>query len=172
MNISLERVFVIDFRSQRFGFVLLEERGTLLDWGVCGYRTSVPKALRRKIAHVADQFAPFLIVSRRDVNGAPARRALTNLYLDVLKCEAQRHACPLRLISASSVHEHFYNQGRRNKHEVSQVVAGYFPELAWRLPRKRKPWQSEPAIQVLFDAAALALFHFEQSSTVEAITVD
>ena len=50
----------------------------------------------------------------------------------------------------------FAQGGRWNTHEVAQAIAKRFPELAWHLPRKRKPWQSEPKKQLIFDAAALA----------------
>jgi len=64
--------------------------------------------------------------------------------------------------SATAMRKYFQEIGRANKFEIAEAVATRFPELAWRLPRKRKPWQSEPLVQPLFDAVAIALFHGEQ----------
>ena len=147
------RVLAIELRSQRFGFVLLEGHNTLLDWGICGYRRNISNILSRRLSTAASLFAPFLIVVRH--RNRP--KVLRNASLELLEQEAQRFSLSLEVLTASAVQEHFERHGGRNKYEISRIVANALPELAWRLPNKRKLWQSEPATQVLFDAAALAL---------------
>jgi hypothetical protein len=164
MDIATERVLAIELRVQRFGFVLWEHPGVLLDWGVSGYHTGVPEALDRKISYFADKFAPFYILCRERPGGGERQQILLKQRLDVLRKQAEQQSILIRLISASTLRKHFQEQGRNNKYEVSQIVATYFPELAWRLPAKRKPWQSEPLTQALFDAAMLAVFHSAEKS--------
>jgi hypothetical protein len=159
MDIATERVLAIELRVQRFGFVLLEHPGVLLDWGVSGYHASVPESLDRKITYFADKFAPLVVLCRERLVGTERQQFLLNRRIDVLKEQAAKHSIPIRLVDAKVIRTHFQKQGRNNKYEVSQFVVTYFPELAWRLPSKRKPWQSEPLTQALFDAAALAVFH-------------
>ena len=48
------------------------------------------------------------------------------------------------------------------KWELARTVAHAVPQLAPRLPPKRKPWMSEDARQSLFDAAALGLMAFRK----------
>jgi hypothetical protein len=151
MQTVAEHVLAVDLRLQRFGFVLFERPNVLLDWGVSGYHSSVSAALSRKIAHAVEQFAPSLILCRQTVTEGH--------LLDVLKQEAFARSIPLHSISTNDLHEYFAQRGRHNKHQVSELVAIHFPELAWRRPRERKPWQSEPTVQALFDAAALILMH-------------
>ncbi|OAI57507.1 hypothetical protein AYO50_01465 [Acidobacteria bacterium SCGC AG-212-P17] len=159
MDTATERVLAIELRVQRFGFVLFEYPNVLLDWGVSGYHASVPEALDRKIAYCADKFAPVVVLCREHIGGSERQRTVLNRRIKILREQAERRSIPVRLVSASVIRKHFQEQGRNNKDEVSQIVVTYFPELAWRLPAKRRPWQSEPLSQVLFDAAALAVFH-------------
>jgi hypothetical protein len=49
----------------------------------------------------------------------------------------------------------FFDQtGSATKHEIASTLAEWFIELAWKLPAKRKPWQSENYQMVIFDAVA------------------
>jgi hypothetical protein len=53
------------------------------------------------------------------------------------------------------------------KFEIALAITKTFPELASRLPRKRKPWMSEDERMNLFDAVAFALTALWTSSTAE-----
>jgi len=48
----------------------------------------------------------------------------------------------------------------RNKYEVASALALQFPDLASRLPPRRKCWQSEDYRMGIFDAAALGVAYF------------
>jgi hypothetical protein len=50
-----------------------------------------------------------------------------------------------------------------NKYEVASALARQFPDLALRLPPKRKCWQSEHYRMGIFDAAAVGVAYFVQS---------
>src|SRR6185312_1650468 len=103
------RIFAIELRSQRFGFVLLEEASTLLDWGISGYRRNVPEVLRHKITSAAELFAPFLIVLRY-----PTNRPNVSACFEVLEQESRRLSLPLEILTTSAVREHFSSRGRHN----------------------------------------------------------
>ncbi len=45
----------------------------------------------------------------------------------------------------------------RNKYGIAVALSDRFPELADRVPAKRKPWQSEDYRMSIFDAMALGL---------------
>jgi hypothetical protein len=40
------------------------------------------------------------------------------------------------------------------------------PDLAWRLPRPRKPWESEPRRMSVFDAAAIGLAYWQHETSL------
>lgn len=48
----------------------------------------------------------------------------------------------------------------RTKPEIAAAIAQHFPELAPRLPPKRKIWMSEDERMSIFDAVSLALTYF------------
>jgi hypothetical protein len=151
MQTSADCVFAIDLRVRHFGFVLIERPNILLDWGVSGYHSSPSEALTRKITQVAEQFSPSIILCRRTIENGP--------LLDVLERQALEHSIPVHFVTPHRLHNYFAQCGRPNKYAVAELVAREFPELAWRLPKKRKAWQSERLVQAIFDAAALVVFH-------------
>jgi hypothetical protein len=55
----------------------------------------------------------------------------------------------------------------KSKYDRARVLASVFPELDWKLPPKRKPWQSEPRAMMIFDAAAIG-FAYWQSIGIQA----
>ena len=61
------------------------------------------------------------------------------------------------------IRQAFSETGAVTKHEIAQVLAKDFPELAPRLPPVRRIWMTEDCRMAIFDAASLALtfFHFE-----------
>jgi hypothetical protein len=65
---------------------------------------------------------------------------------------------PTTLIDADKI-RNFFNG--RPKYEIAQLVANRFPEIAWKLPTKRKPWQPESERQSVFDAMSVGLYFFE-----------
>jgi hypothetical protein len=45
----------------------------------------------------------------------------------------------------------------RSKDEIASALVGLFPELAWKLPRKRQIWSKEDFRMAIFDAVAAAV---------------
>lgn len=56
-----------------------------------------------------------------------------------------------------AIRKAFSAEGAKTKEEVAAVIAARFPELAVKVPPKRKTWMSEDSRMAIFDAAALAL---------------
>jgi hypothetical protein len=50
----------------------------------------------------------------------------------------------------------------RNKDEIASVLGERFPELAPRVPPRRRAWQSEDYRMSIFDAAALGVAYFDR----------
>jgi hypothetical protein len=53
----------------------------------------------------------------------------------------------------------FEGQGARTKYDIARAIAHMFPELARRLPRRRRIWQGEQYQMAIFDAAAIGVTH-------------
>lgn len=146
------RLLALDIRPRKAGFAVFEG-GTLLDWGVTRYGPAVPAT--RRIASLLDLHAPSVIVTRW-------RRRLKNSQagataLEIIKREAKHRSIPVQSLDARQVRAFFKQRGCRSKHETATLLVEWFPELACKLPLRRKPWQSERHNTPLFDAVAAAV---------------
>ena len=157
-------VLAIELRSQKMGYAVCEGNKALLDWGVRSYARDGDLALDRKLASIVGLFHPTVILLSQIGKGDHRNAELVGALSQIVRKQAQSVSIPAESVSKVSVKIHFAQGGYRNKHDISLAVVNRFPELAWRLPKKRKPWQSEPASQIVFDAVALALLHFETNA--------
>lgn len=57
--------------------------------------------------------------------------------------------------SRGQIRRAFAAQGATTKEQIAAALASQFPELARRLPPKRKVWMSEDHRMAIFDAVAL-----------------
>jgi hypothetical protein len=145
------RLLALEIRPQKAGFAVFDG-ATLLDWGVRGYGRT--PAFRR-IETLLSLYTPSVIVIRRrhylKHDDAGAR------VVQSIKRGAQRKSISVRSLDAQHIRAFFKQRGCDSKHAIATLLAEWFPELAWRLPAKRKLWQSEPHNTLLFDAVAIAV---------------
>jgi hypothetical protein len=130
---------------------------TLLDWGVRSFVKGGGQDLNRKLIRLLEMFHPTIILLSGIRPRGQHNVHLVGAPMRAIEEQAASLSIPTKSFSKIHLRTHF---GHRNKHEVAKAIATRFPELAWHLPRKRKPWQTEPASQVVFDAAALGLQYF------------
>jgi hypothetical protein len=152
---TLRRVLALYPQTRGFGFALFDSERRLVDWGLMGVRTGDKNAGTMKaMARLIVRVNPTLIVAE-DTRPKGARRhdRIKRLHAMFL-AHAHERRIPLRRFSRAQVFR-YYNV--RTKFELALTVAHALPQLAPRLPPKRKPWMSEDARQSLFDAAALGL---------------
>ena len=131
----------------------------MLDWGVRSFRTGVnavkiPAAT--KFLALLDEFRPSAVL----VGERLARRTARHTkMLTTIRRQARSRRIPVRYLSRRDVNRAFVGF-ESNKYEVASVLARQFPDLALRLPPKRKCWQSEDYRMGIFDAAALGVAYF------------
>ena len=139
----------LEIRSQRFGFAVVEG-GQLLDWGVREHGGQ-PLVASQKVASLVDLYGPAAVVIRKR-----ERHRHPSDVFPAIRSALRLRAVILRLVSAKKVRAHFAELGGTTKFEIAKSIAQRFPELAWSVPPKRKPWQSESYHAAIFDAAATA----------------
>lgn len=152
------RVLALYPQTRGFGFALFDRERRLVDWGLAGVRTGEKNTGTMKgMARLIVRVNPTLIVVE-DTRPKDAKRhdRIKRLHAMLLAHVAE-HRMPLRRFSRAQVFRYF---NVRTKFELALVIAHALPQLAPRLPPKRKPWMSEDARQSLFDAAALGLMAF------------
>lgn len=154
------RLLSIEVRPQRFGFVVLD--GTrLLEWGVRGCQPageSLGIVAGKRLDAVIDLYRPALVLIRkRSLKLSPRAQSGSAAITEAIRSRCGHRSTELRWIAAETVRAFFADQGAATKHAVASLLAEWFEELIWKVPPKRKPWQSERYNTLMFDALATAI---------------
>lgn len=163
----IERVIALDLRAHKFGYVVFEGSDKLLDWGIKSYRDGDRTQLEGKVAVLRAMFAPSTILIRKVRSNNRVHQQMIDHAVRTIRAFANRILVAIWIIESSSLHRFFSREAKVNKHEVAMMVADRFPELSWRVPSARKPWQTEPRRQSIFDAASLGLFFYAQKAVMK-----
>lgn len=126
------------------------------------YRLQKTKVPFSTDIEICTRFTPSLIVTRLVRQADRRYRTRARVRIQRVKTAASKLAIPVKVVSTSSLVGHFSRGDKISKYERARMVAARFPELAWRLPPKRKAWQSELKRTTMFDAASIGMFHFAQ----------
>lgn len=151
------RVLGMDIRPRRLGYVCLEGRDSALESGVTEF-ASIAEA-RRRIEIILEKLCPTVLVLRhitpRTKRDEPKTRAMQRLASKL----ATRNFVEVVFITKRKLKSHFPSEAR-TKYQIASLLAQMYPELAWRLPLRRKPWLPEHRNMLIFDAAALVVTYF------------
>ena len=161
-KLSIQRILSLDLRARRFGYAVFEGPHTLLDWGIRTHENGERSLMEYRLDSLRSMFAPSIILVRKTKESHRVGQSMIGHGLRAVKAFAKRVMVVVRVIDGSSLRKFFSEDAKVNKHDVARMVADQFPELSWRLPPKRKPWQTEPTRQSIFDAASLGVFYFAQ----------
>jgi|SRR5579872_841111 len=146
------RLLALEIRPKKAGFAVFEG-STLLDWGVTRYGADTPAS--RRIGSLLDRHRPDVVVTRWRPRLKHSRTGAS--VVESIKRGAQRRSILVRILDALQIRTFFKQRGCRSKHTTAVLLAEWFPELAWRVPPKRKAWESEPHNALLFDAVGTAV---------------
>ena len=151
------RILALDLHPRSFGYVVVEGRDKLLDWGVCTHRgrdTSAHALLERRLRQLFALWIPSVVIVHNPPTMYPRVRLQKNRLLKRIVSEARKCRIGVRMIRIESRQ----NPGKKvTKYENARRVAEHFPVLGWRMPPKRKAWESEHYRMSMFTAAALAM---------------
>jgi hypothetical protein len=167
-NLSLHRVLTLDIRPRRFGYAIFEGPHLLLDWGIRTHGDDDRSSLERRLNDLRSMFAPSVILVRKTAESGRITQPRILRALSIVKHFAKRMLVRVRWVDESSLRSFFSRDATVNKHDIARMVAERFPQLSWRLPPKRKPWQSEPKRQSIFDAASLGIYYYGRRAQLPA----
>lgn len=151
--------------SRGFAFAFFEGPESPFDWGVKEIKEKHKNTKTiDEIKKLIDRYRPEVLVIE-DTGDRKSRRTsrIRKLYR-MLAHLAETEYVEIHRYSKSIVKECFASVGARTKYEIAKAIATRMPAFAHRIPRFRKPWMSEDHRQSLFDAVALALVFYQQSS--------
>jgi hypothetical protein len=150
---TMPRVLAIDPTTKGFAYAVMEDRDHLLDWGIA-YVNGGELARLKKIDSFLEGYVPDLLIIE-DLGGS-RRAGLGALLLQSIELRAWSKEVRVKHVSRAAVRELFAETGV-TKHDIAVALADRFPELRHRLPRPRKPWESEDERMGIFDAVSFAL---------------
>jgi hypothetical protein len=142
-------ILAIDPTSRGFAFVVLEAPNFLMDWGE---RIVSPEtgSLLHKIDELLSRYEPTLLVVEDLAVPGARRRKRASKEIRSIELLALKRGLATERISRLTVLDTF--APGKSKYEAALRLAGIFPTLAERLPRKRKAWTTEDARMNIFDA--------------------
>jgi hypothetical protein len=150
------RVIALDVRPRRAGFAVFEEN-RLLDWGVGDYRVRGPRfraGASRRINGLLDLHLPALVILRERGSNSRAAAKRRASVIQIIRAKAMRHSIGFRVLSAATIKRFYEAQGCRTTHQIASMLVEWYPELRWKLPARRRTWETEKYNATLFDAAA------------------
>ena len=159
------RILAIALRSRRFGFAVFEGPNRLLDWGMVFYplNNDVQRAAASKrVASLLTLYIPSVVVVGRTRllnvrNGSGVRPILRSI-----RRESSSRLIPVHVMKSAEAKAFFHVFRAKSKHEVASLVVQMFPELLWKLPPKRRIWESEHPIMAMFDAVAMGFAYWQR----------
>lgn len=133
------RVLGLASTTRGFAFALLEGPDDLVDWGL--RRMPATKgAAKKRLTPVLRLGQPTLIVIE-EVKGSRKRHRGRNFF-DVVTELAESIEVPVNALPSAEIQK-LSDSRKSTKWDVAAGTARRFPEIALRLPPRRKPWQSE-----------------------------
>jgi hypothetical protein len=153
------RILALEIRSQRFAFVALEGMN-VIDFGIRRCRShsgSVQAVTLKRFVPVVDFCVPTAAVIRKRLGKSSQDPGTMQAITKAIRAQCRRRAIQVYGMSEKKVQSFFAKYGATTKHATASLLAEWFEELAWKLPPKRKPWQSERPNTLLFDALAVAM---------------
>jgi RNase H-fold protein (predicted Holliday junction resolvase) len=168
-----KRVLALDVRTNKIGFAVFEAPTSLLDWGVRSFEKS-SKALRSSFADrlsvLLAFYDPVAIVIRIRSYQLPSHNRAQGKIMAIIKSELRRCSKRSVIITTKQVRRAFAKNGKISKHDIAVRVADRFQELSWKLPRRRKIYQSEPTAMLVFDAVANGMTYFHSHARSQSST--
>ena len=149
------RLLAVDVRPQRLGYAVLETPAQLLDFG--GTRVDSPHASLRRVNALVTRHSPTIVVFRKIGPRSTRNRPLTKAIIRLISQWARHCSIPVAVVSDRHMKVSLGGDQVITKNQIASLLASAFPELAWRLPQPRKPWQPEVWNMMIFDALALGM---------------
>ena len=160
MKKPLGLTFAIHATDRGFGYVAFEGPFTPYDWGIVFARGDKNAVCLRKIEMMLDRFAPETLLLEAYGKGTSLRsERIARLYRSITSLAAHR-SVNVVVYTRTDIRGAFRAVGAITRQEIADAVARHIDAFGHRLPKPRKPWESEDRRMALFSAAALVLTHF------------
>lgn len=154
---DFRQVLAVDPMARGFAFALLERGDRLVDWGrKRGLGGSTQGKCVAAVQALIRLYRPDALVLEDCTAPASRRCRRVRTLIRALSRIAARQGIQVRHVPPRFLREVCAGNPRATKHDVAGALATRFPELARKVPPRRKAWMTEDSRINLFDALALA----------------
>lgn len=142
--------------TRGFGFAVMMTESKLVDWGVKSVTSGRKNehSLARAV-ELIDLYAPETIVLE-DCSTGSRKRPRVQALIEEIASHAIAHDINVERLSRRQVNLEILQSEGGTKHAIAKKLShNHEKQLGFRLPRKRRPWESEPHQMDMFNAVAL-----------------
>lgn len=154
MKGQTERALALHPTSKGFGYGVLEGSERLVDWGLVQVSTWASDSYLLRFAELCDRYLPEVLIIEDGRSSRLGPRAKARMQR--IEEGAWSRSIEVVKVCRGKVRQSFKDTGT-TKWEIAEAITRWFPELAPRLPKRRKPWMSEDRRMAIFDAVSFAL---------------
>jgi len=154
------KILGIAIRARWLGFGVIDARGRLLECGMIFYQRrsmSQLKSAKRRLESIILRLPPSRVALLRAELTANDEVASVRSLVRALRMAVSRGSISMVSMRRDEIRKVFSGGKSRSKDEIASALVGLFPELAWKLPRKRQIWSKEDFRMAIFDAVAAAV---------------
>jgi hypothetical protein len=152
-----QRIISLDIRASKFGFVALEGPDRLLDWGVRSFGEQIDElesAALDRVSTLLEFYNPVTVVVRDRAHNSTVHSKKVHAIIGAIGSLTKRSSADFQALTTMQVRNRFALDGPITKHDIAKSLAERFEELSFRLPTRRKIYQSEAPVMLVFDALA------------------
>jgi hypothetical protein len=161
MRTRTSRILAVDLRESRLGFAAIEMPNKLLEIGIPTFNSAT--GAKRRLLILLKAFKPsVLVLDRGSRRGKRNKRRLTKI-LRMMRNHGKLTSIRVEVISAMALRSFFAERGAYNKDDVADLLSGWFPSLSWKIPPRRKCYESERWVMAAFDAVALGVAYLSEN---------
>lgn len=153
--------FALHATSRGFGYVVFEGPFTPHDWGTVVAHGDKNAMCLRKLELMLQRFMPETLLLEAFGKGSSLRSERIARLYKAASAMAAGLGIDVHVYTFGEVKACFAPVGARTRQEIAEAVARHIDAFGHRLPKARKPWQSEDRRMALFCAAALVLTHYQ-----------
>jgi hypothetical protein len=152
-------ILALALSSRGFGFVVIEGKDMLVDWGIRtaeGNNKNVQSVVKAK--KIIGQYRPSALILEDAATKGSLRSSRIRLLAKQLVALAKQENIRAAVLPREKIRHVFFSDQQGSRDELARVIAEKFPdELRDWLPPKRKPWTSEDARISMLEAVALGV---------------
>ena len=153
-------IFALHANARGFGYVVFEAPFSPHDWGTVGAKGDKNSVCLRKLEKLLDRFMPETLVLEEAKSVANRSDRIARLYKAIVAL-CQGRSIDVAVYRLGDIKACFASIGAQSRQEIAEAVARQIPALDHRVPKPRKPWESESRRMPMFCAAALAMTHYQ-----------